>query len=87
MRDSIFGWEIDHICPVSLLKEKHLTEEIIDNLVNLRPLQHQNNASKSNDYPSYMAVVTSDGNKNVYKEQSLTVNSATRKKLEELYSL
>jgi hypothetical protein len=50
-------------------------------------MQHENNASKSDDYPSYTAVVTSDDKKNIYKEASLTVNEATRNLLAQLYKL
>lgn len=52
-RDSEYGWEVDHIIP----KSKGGKTE----LGNLRPLQHQNNASKGNNYPEWVAVVTSDG--------------------------
>lgn len=37
-RDSEYGWEIDHITPVS--------RDGSDSLYNLRPLQWQNNASR-----------------------------------------
>jgi len=38
------GWEIDHIKPVS--------KGGTDDLINLQPLQWQNNRKKSDDYPA-----------------------------------
>lgn len=76
-KDHVFGWEIDHIFP----RERGGT----DILENLRPLQHQNNASKADDYPSYTAVVTSEGDENIYKEKNLTVNARKREVLEKIY--
>lgn len=73
-----FGWVIDHIFPVS--KGGTCVLE------NLRPLQYQNNISKADDYPSYTASVTSEGEKNVSREQNLTVNSKTREMLAKIYN-
>ena len=87
IRDSLYGWEIDHIFPQSKLEDMGFSASLIDDLRNLRPMQHSDNESKCDDYPSYMAAVTSDGKKNIYKETSLTVNEATRKVLAELYNL
>lgn len=78
VRDSIYGWEIDHIWPEALLKLQGVSQNLIDDMVNLRPLQHQNNAAKGDDYPSYTAVVTAEGNKNVHREQNLVVNEKVR---------
>lgn len=78
-KDHVFGWEIDHIFP----RERGGT----DILENLRPLQHQNNASKADDYPSYTAVVTSEGDANIYQEKNLTVNSKEREVLGKIYKL
>ena len=85
VQDNLYGWEIDHICPKSRLVSRGFTEEQINDLRNLRPMQHQNNASKGDDYPSYTAVVTSDGTKNIPKEVNLTVNAVTRRIIDELY--
>jgi len=83
--DNLYGWEIDHICPVSILEKLGYTEEEIWHIDNLRAVQCSNNKSKSNDYPSYTAVVTSDGDVNIEDEKILTVNQATRTKLKNRY--
>lgn len=83
--DSMYGWEIDHIYPQARLEEQGFSEDLINDLRNLRPMQHQNNVSKSDDYPSYIGVVTSEGKKNINTEVSLTVNEATRTLLSQLY--
>lgn len=82
VQDNMYGWEIDHIWPEALLKLKGVSQDMIDDLANLRPLQHQNNAAKGDDYPSYTAVVTAEGNKNILMEQSLVVNEKVRTLLE-----
>lgn len=74
-RDSIYGWEIDHILPQNLGGP--------DILVNLRPLQCQNNVSKGSDYPSYTAVITAEGNKNVEVTRYLVVNEDVRRSLKQ----
>lgn len=54
-RDSIYGWEIDHIKPKS--------ENGTDEISNLRPLHWQNNLSKSDG--RLVCVVVSQGNTNI----------------------
>ena len=87
VQDSIYCWEIDHIYPQSKLQKRGFRADQIDDLRNLRPMQHSNNESKGDDYPSYMCAVTSDGNKNKNYDGSLTVNEATRNLLAQLYHL
>lgn len=84
-RDSFFGWEIDHIYPQSVLREKKVLEEEIDNIENLRPLNWMNNDSKGTDYPVYHAVVTSDGDKNVKGDNEYEVNSIVQQTINSLF--
>lgn len=85
--DNMYGWQIDHIYPVNRLKRMDVSDEEIWDLKNLRPLQHQNNASKADDYPSYTSVVTADGKRNINKEANLVVNEKIRELLREFYQL
>lgn len=85
--DSRYGWVVDHIVPQSLLREEGFSEEMINNRLNLRALQHENNASKRDDYPSYTAVVTSEGAENIRVTKYLEVNSKKQEALKELYNM
>lgn len=85
--DSVFGWQIDHIYPQSKLKERGFSQDAIDNPVNIRAMQHQNNQSKGTDYPDYMAVVTSQDNRNVQQRTSLSINAKKQAELKQLYNL
>lgn len=46
-----YGWEIDHIKPIS--------EDGSDDLSNLQPLQWENNRHKGDDYPNWSCLVKS----------------------------
>ena len=74
-----YGWEIDHVYPEAKGGN--------DNLINLRPMQWENNRSKADDFPGYNSEITSDGNKNVRKKQELTVSDALLDELKKLYNL
>lgn len=78
-RDSKFGWEIDHIYPTALGGDNDES--------NLRPMQWENNVSKGDNYPDYVAVVAAEGNQNVDKQSSRTINASVRERLKSLYSI
>lgn len=85
-RDSDFGWEVDHIYPQAKLKEKGATDNEIDTLDNLRPLNWHNNLSKGTDYPIYSANVTAEGNTNTVKEDKYEINKDTQETIKKIYS-
>jgi 5-methylcytosine-specific restriction endonuclease McrA len=62
--DTKFGWEIDHLKPISRGGS--------DNLINLNPLHWKNNRTKADNYPSFQTAITSDVNQNIEKQQSWT---------------
>lgn len=59
---SEYGWEIDHLEPRNRGGS--------DDPSNLIPIHWRNNISKSGSYPEFQSVVSSDGDKNIDKEQS-----------------
>lgn len=60
-----FGWEIDHLVPVSARGS--------DSLTNLNPLHWKNNRKKGNDTPNFFTELSSDDNRNIEKLQSWKV--------------
>jgi len=89
-RNSVFGWEIDHIYPASKLKLRaDISAEQIDDLRNLRPLNWRNNASKGADYPFYTACWMADDENatNVAADKGKVVNVQVQEELRELYNL
>lgn len=86
-RSKAFGWEIDHIFPESRLHEKDVSQQLIDNIINLRALHWRNNASKGNDYPSYIASVKAENDRNKIVEIPLEVNTELQTQLSRLFNL
>lgn len=78
LRDNNYGWEIDHVYPKALGGD--------DDFRNLRAMHWRNNDSKSDDYPSYIARVTSEENRNVDCYNSHTINAALRAFIKEKYN-
>lgn len=78
LRDNAFGWEIDHVYPIARGGDEDPR--------NLRAMHWRNNASKGDDYPSYIARVTSEGNKNKECYNSHTVNPTLRDFIKQKYN-
>ena len=56
-----YGWGIDHIMPRSMGGG--------DEERNLQPIHWRNNLSKMDKYPEFRTIVSSNGNRNILKEQ------------------
>lgn len=77
--DSIYGWEIDHVYPISKGGN--------DDLSNLRAFQWENNRAKGDDYPVFKVIVQSEGNENIHCENQYTVNKSLQSVLKTLYNI
>lgn len=82
--DEMYGWEVDHIVPESLLSDNGVPQEMIDDDINLRPLNWNNNVFKGDDYPKYRVVIEADkfqesnDSVNKFKEISQIMQSKLR---------
>lgn len=85
-RNSIFGWEIDHIYPLSELRKRHIPTETINNLDNLRPLNWLNNESKGSDYPAYHTSVQAEGEYNKKGDYQFVISTDLQETLKTLFS-
>lgn len=81
--DSIYGWEIDHVKPKAMLEGK--SQDLIDHIDNLRPMNCANNRSKGDSYPGYTAVLVAEGEMNVECSEKFFVNSALVERLNALF--
>ena len=84
-RDSDFGWEVDHVYPQALLKEKGADLDEIDNIANLRAFNWHNNVSKGLDYPVYHIAVKSENDKNVVADDEFKVNKNRQEEIKRIY--
>ena len=85
--ESIFGWDIDHIVPISILEEKGISVEQMENILNLRPMNVANVISKGDSYPYYTAARIASGETNIDSESNKVVNSHVQEELKQLYNL
>lgn len=56
-KELTYGWEIDHMQPVS--------QGGTDDIGNLMPMHWRNNRKKADNYPDFNSIVTSSGTKNI----------------------
>lgn len=85
LRDNAYGWEIDHIVPLSVLKNLHYDDALCNNELNLRPINCSNNIAKGNDFPIYTSYLTADGEKNIQDTIDFRVNENLLQQLQNLF--
>lgn len=85
-RNSIFGWEIDHIFPQSILRDRKVPEDEINAIDNLRPLNWRNNDSKGQDYPVYHGKITSKDDSNVLGDYEYEVGRDDQEHVQQMFA-
>ena len=84
-RNSIYGWEVDHIFPKKKLEDRNVINDEIDDEKNLRALNWRNNESKGDDYPVYHARVVARDGKNIEEDRELSITEEKQIELHKLY--
>ena len=64
-KDSKYGWEVDHLKPVSKGGSNSIS--------NLVPIHWMNNRTKADDYPNFKTSISSKGTENIEESQSWTL--------------
>lgn len=86
-RESLYGWEIEHIYPSFRLKRLNVPEKMWNNPMNIRALHWKNHQSKGGSYPMYTAVITNEGENNVESSFTYLVNEALQDCLRNLFKI
>lgn len=84
-RESLFGWELDHIIPVQQLKALNVPSELWDDPQNIRALHWKNNKSKGNSYPMYKAAIVGAGDTNISQRATFWVDEVLQYTLRKLF--
>ena len=85
--DSMFGWEIDHIFPVSRLRELNVSEELWNHPLNIRALHWKNNWSKGVSYPMYTSSVIAYGDTNMEQQNVYWISDPLQDSLRSLFKI
>lgn len=85
--ESLFGWDVDHIVPISILAEKGVENDKMEDIRNLRPMNVANVISKGDSYPYYTAARIASGETNIETESNKVVNSSLQEELKQFYNL
>ena len=81
---SLYGWQVDHACPRNLLSQYGYNDSDIDEELNLRPFNTNNNQLKKDEYPRYTRSMYYDSHQDKNIEDGKTrfyVNYEVQKKI------
>jgi hypothetical protein len=85
--DSDYGWEIDHVYPISKLRSKKIPRQLWNHSTNIRAMHWKNNQSKANSYPYYLTLVESKGDVNIDCSKTYNVEESLQYSLRCLFKL
>lgn len=83
--DSLYGWEIDHIIPIFILKQNKVPTELWNHPKNIRALHWENNRSKGNSYPIYKVSISSDNNLNSHVNSQFLLSEVLQYELSKIF--
>lgn len=86
-KESLFGWELDHIIPVTLLETFEVPSKLRDDPQNIRALHCRNNKSKGYSYPIYKAAMVGAGDTNIEQNATFWVDEALQYTLRKLFKI
>lgn len=85
--ESDFGWDIDHVYPLSKLRLLKVSRNLWNDVTNIRAMNWKNNQSKGNAYPTYTTKVQSKGDINIESEKTFYVEESLQYSLRCLFKL
>jgi len=86
-KNSLFGWEIDYIFPLSRLQQLGVPQELWNHPLNIRALHWKNRFSKGNSYPRYTSTVVDGGATNMEQHVVFWVSDPLQYKLQKVFKL
>lgn len=85
--ESDFGWDIDHVYPISKLRLLKVPRELWNHVTNIRAMHWKNNQSKANAFPTYITKVQSEGEKNIESERTFYIEESLQYSLRCLFKI
>jgi hypothetical protein len=85
--ESAYGWNIDHVYPITKLRDLKKPHNLWNHPTNIRAMQWQNNQSKANAYPLYISKIQGEGDKNIESSKTFYVEEALQYSLRCLFKI
>jgi hypothetical protein len=85
--NSEFGWEIDHVFPITKLRSLKIPRKLWNHATNIRAMHWLNNQSKANSYPTYISKVQAKNSNNVESVKTFYVEEALQYSLRCIFKI
>ena len=86
-KESMFGWEIDHVYPTSRLNMMGIPRKLWNHPLNIRAMHWKNNFSKANSFPQYTSAVVDCGFTNMQQNSVFWVSEELQDELNRLFKI